>query len=490
MLTTTRWSKGIRVGNVASVLPRTNERFAQRGALVWILPSYGRPEAPGKMLLAPGGMPPNVAVVVNEDDPFYDQYVEHSLREWPPTWHFLSAPPGSRFCEAVRYAYKSNPDRNYYGICDDDYWPVTPGWYDKMIDAAGGTGIAVANDLHAFPRARCRVMGGALARAIGTIAPGKMRHNYSDDTWERFGQVFSIYHPLQDVIVEHRHWTTGKSEGDATYNRGSRDFEEDTRLFKEWLSSDEYRQQVMRVGALFGRTPSVLDPRKVKLIVAVPTHNFIDPLFHHSIAKLQIEVSRAGMGFGCVYSFGGSHIAKVRERVLWNAIAQDPTHILFIDDDMGFEPRLVFRLLAADVEFACAVGVQKTEAQGLCCNFYPGKQVLHPVNRFLKVRDVGFAFVLLKRCVIDKMVAAYPELAYKAGEGKEHALFLDMIDGAERLSEDYSFCRRWTAIGGEIWADRYAKLIHAGRKEYTGSIDEFFQGKEDVNLDVIRANHR
>jgi hypothetical protein len=38
----------------------------------------------------------------------------------------------------------------------------------------------------------------------------------------------------------------------------------------------------------------------------------------------------------------------------------------------------------------------------------------------------------------------------------------------ERLSEDFSFCRRWRAIGGDIFLDDEAAIIHAGRKEYTG----------------------
>jgi hypothetical protein len=38
------------------------------------------------------------------------------------------------------------------------------------------------------------------------------------------------------------------------------------------------------------------------------------------------------------------------------------------------------------------------------------------------------------------------------------------------LSEDYSFCKRWTDMGGEIWVDLTAKLDHAGLMTFRGDL--------------------
>lgn len=449
---------------------------------MWIMPSYGRPEAPSKTLEAPGGMPQDVVVVVNADDPCLEAYKSNPV----PCWSLLVAPAGSRFCEAVRCAFEARPSENYYGIFDDDYFPITPGWYDKMIAAAGGTGIAVANDLHAFPRARCRVMGGSLARAIGTIAPGKMRHNYSDDTWERFGQDFGVYHALEDVIVEHRHHTLGKSEKDATYQRGSHDFEEDTRLFKEWLDSEERKAQCQRVAAMLGIGIRTMDLRKVHLAICTPMQDMrVDVAYFVSYTHSMLDLAKSGVKYTTYPTFGGSHIGKAREHVLWRAMANpEITHLLFLDDDMGWDAHLPVRLIMADHDFCAAVGVRKKEDIALedkfCFNPLPGHARFHDVTRFLEVRDVGFAFVMLKRSVIERMIEAYPELRYNTNERAQYALFLDMIDKrdgefGERLSEDFSFCRRWRDIGGEIWVDPNANLTHAGRKEYTGAVKETFR---------------
>ena len=284
-------------------------------------------------------------------------------------------------------------------------------------------------------------------------------------------------------------------ERNDTYTRGEKDFEEQRKRYQQWLSGEDRKLQYHRIAELLGTTVTAVDTKKVHLVIAVLTGSFRPDLqFHVSYTKTIIKAQEYGVKITTVYTAGASHVGKARERALIQAMdVEGATHFLFIDDDMGWEDRLPFRMIAANVDFACAVGVRKEDKPALCCNFYPDGQIIHPVNRFVKVRDVGFAFVLLKRNVIERMREAYPDLAYNAGKNPdgsqkiEYALFLDMIDDRERMSEDYSFCRRWTAIGGEIWADRHARLIHAGRKEYSGAIDDLFEGKEHVQMEVTNG---
>jgi len=47
-----------------------------------------------------------------------------------------------------------------------------------------------------------------------------------------------------------------------------------------------------------------------------------------------------------------------------------------------------------------------------------------------------------------------------------------MIDPATGtyLSEDFAFCKRWTDIGGEIWADLESRLDHVGPSVFRGDV--------------------
>ena len=58
-----------------------------------------------------------------------------------------------------------------------------------------------------------------------------------------------------------------------------------------------------------------------------------------------------------------------------------------------------------------------------------------------------------------------------------YAIFDTVIDQrGHYLSEDWTFCRRWQALGGEIWAHSKVLLNHSGHYEFAGDLS-----KLDIN---------
>jgi hypothetical protein len=108
------------------------------------------------------------------------------------------------------------------------------------------------------------------------------------------------------------------------------------------------------------------------------------------------------------------------------------------------------------------------------------------VNGFTRVRYAGTGFLMIRRHVFEKMCAhpAYASLRFfrehsldaLAGSRNRFALFECMIDPATGtyLSEDFAFCKRWTDIGGEIWADLESRLDHVGPSVYHGDVSSQF----------------
>lgn len=178
------------------------------------------------------------------------------------------------------------------------------------------------------------------------------------------------------------------------------------------------------------------------------------------------------------------------------------THLLFVDADISFEPQQVERLLKFDKEFSGALyplksihwelipercvkyGESVREAAltygGTFCPEAERKQD----GDFATGIYVGGGFQLLQRSAVERMMAAYPETHFKrvhslpmSGSRSDvvyssnlFALFDCIIDPATGtyLSEDYSFCRRWRNIGGEIWIDTASKLTHTGAYQFIG----------------------
>ena len=90
---------------------------------------------------------------------------------------------------------------------------------------------------------------------------------------------------------------------------------------------------------------------------------------------------------------------------------------------------------------------------------------------------------MIRRGALERMCAHYPQLRYKrdhsvdaATESENRfALFECAIapDGTY-LSEDFAFCKRWTDMGGEIWADLDSRLHHIGPMTFCGDLASQF----------------
>ncbi len=176
----------------------------------------------------------------------------------------------------------------------------------------------------------------------------------------------------------------------------------------------------------------------------------------------------------------------------------DATHLLFIDADIGFEPAQVERMLRFDKDFVgalypikaidwarvperCTLGGEPLERAGLnYVGTFEGADKRQSQDGFATAIYAGGGFQLLRRSMIERMIAGYPETKFAKLHGfpreashpspNLYALFDCQIDPETGvyLSEDYSFCRRWRALGGEIWLDTTSRLIHVGSTDYVG----------------------
>lgn len=174
------------------------------------------------------------------------------------------------------------------------------------------------------------------------------------------------------------------------------------------------------------------------------------------------------------------------------------THLLFIDADISFDPAVLDRMLAFDVDLVAGMYPLKannwdraalarlgsgSEPAATAPLIYVG-QPCEGTER--EARDgfvtgvyAGTGFMLIRRNVIERMITAYPETRYgsiqafpapKVAASSQYALFDCMIDQASGtyLSEDYAFCRRWRAIGGKLWLDTQSSLTHTGPADFIG----------------------
>jgi hypothetical protein len=245
----------------------------------------------------------------------------------------------------------------------------------------------------------------------------------------------------------------------------------------------------------------------VHLFVATPCFGGqVASIFATSLLKLQQVVAAQAPPMTVRFVMRPDDALITRARAtLVTAFLDDPkaTHLLFVDADIGFEPDQVMRLLAFDADIGAAIypvkrldwdKVRQTVAGNLA---NPASAALNYVlevddprqivarDGFIKVRYAGTGFLMIRRHVLERMCAHYPDLKFlhdhsahgAMDSANRYALFDCMIDRQTGmyLSEDFAFCKRWTDMGGEIWADLGSRLNHVGSTTYVGDLSTQFE---------------
>ncbi len=75
---------------------------------------------------------------------------------------------------------------------------------------------------------------------------------------------------------------------------------------------------------------------------------------------------------------------------------------------------------------------------------------------------------------VDADIGFAPDQVFRLIEsGADVDCMIDHATGTY-LSEDFAFCKRWTDIGGEIWADLESRLDHVGPSVFQGDVSSQF----------------
>jgi hypothetical protein len=246
---------------------------------------------------------------------------------------------------------------------------------------------------------------------------------------------------------------------------------------------------------------------QIHLVVATPCFGGqVSSIYASSIFQLQSALrSKSNIDLKVHMRDGDALITRARANLM-TLFLDDPaaTHFLFVDADIGFAPEQVFRLIESGADVVAGVypikRVNWDKARRIIETKRPKLQsaaldyvleINDPdhvavVNGFTRVRYAGTGFLMIRRHVFEKMCAhpAYASLQFfrehsldaLAGSPNRFALFECMIDSktGTYLSEDFAFCKRWTDIGGEIWADLESRLDHVGPSVFHGDVSSQF----------------
>lgn len=187
----------------------------------------------------------------------------------------------------------------------------------------------------------------------------------------------------------------------------------------------------------------------MKLLLAIPTMDFVPVQFLQSLTALERRLKDDGVNFEeCIVP--GTLVYMARDKLAGKAINEGFSHVLWLDSDMVFGPDLLEDLQMCRKQFvSCCYNGRRPGYQS--CIF---KSIdLNNVERFeeyprepFEIEGCGFGAVL-----IDVEILKAVMLNHKT-----------CFTPLPQMGEDLAFCYRARNLGFKIYAEPNVQLGHVG----------------------------
>jgi hypothetical protein len=202
-----------------------------------------------------------------------------------------------------------------------------------------------------------------------------------------------------------------------------------------------------------------------------------------SLIKFAIFAQRIGMPFSLDTMVNESLIQRARNHLVAKFLESNvATHLMFIDSDIGFEPEHILKLLLHDKDIIGGLYPKKSLPPDYVVNVSPEavdeKGQIKAVDGLIPVSRLGTGFMLIKRDVFEKHIAAYPQTKFTNNIGLDPKFnpfcytffecWISQDANREYLSEDWGFIVKSRVIGIHAYADPTIRLNHSGTFVFPG----------------------
>jgi hypothetical protein len=220
------------------------------------------------------------------------------------------------------------------------------------------------------------------------------------------------------------------------------------------------------------------------VIIATPTNHGVVHADHmSSVVATVMDLSRRGVNVGHAH-YDGADVAMQRDDLADQFLRSGASHLFFSDSDVAYGADLVASLLSKSKPLVGAIyphrnlSLSRLKAaveSGAGWDAAVARSydyALRPMDggsrdgNLLEVESIGAGALLISRECFERVaekceLKSYPS---KISTREIRGFFrrIEMPDGSMHW-EDWSFCKRWRSVGGQVWAMPYKNIKHIGQ---------------------------
>jgi hypothetical protein len=205
----------------------------------------------------------------------------------------------------------------------------------------------------------------------------------------------------------------------------------------------------------------VQSKKQPSLFLGTPAYNGVSTNYAVRIAKLQAELSSAGVIWVQQIIPGCSFLPHARNVIAAGFLQSGADAAFLIDSDVSVEPSVVFRLLKTGHDYVSAAWTVRNHAGTIRCALSLDPKAPVDATGCIEVPRAGIACTVIRRAVLERIIQADPTLVYDdRAAGTMWNVFGPFIEGRELLHEDTAFSKRWQRAGGKQYVLVDADVEH------------------------------
>jgi len=214
----------------------------------------------------------------------------------------------------------------------------------------------------------------------------------------------------------------------------------------------------------------------MKVLIGTPSYTGQLHAFYVDSLINTIKVcSKVGIDIYHLFVCFDALVQRARNDLFKIAYNDGFDYLFFIDSDMVWNPQDFLRLINHRKDIVLGAYRQKTDEREV----YTFRVKENPKigGDLVEIDSGGFGFMCISKETIKKMYETAPE--YTNGDIKNRLVSSVEILEGEFTGEDILFCKKWAALGGEVFLDKKIALGHIGEKIFGGDVNKLFELEKD-----------
>ena len=177
---------------------------------------------------------------------------------------------------------------------------------------------------------------------------------------------------------------------------------------------------------------------------------------------------------------GSTDLRDARSAMAARFLAGPGTHLVNIDNDVGWQAGALVRLVDYPVDVVGGIYPKREDPISYPVRYLDRPELqADPVTGLLELEAIQGGFVSYSRACIQRMAEEYRSLSFWSSRypGVElPGLWRELMVGDAKFGEDFAFFHRWRAMGGQVWCDPDISMIHVGLKAFMGNFGQWLKG--------------